>query len=682
MLALTAFAYALPGWIEAGPERGHVIDVAVAAGQVFVATRVGVMRAAPTLDHWERDSRFPVDVQRIVAQSNALRWAVTSSAAWPVTDEVFGTPISLPTGGTVDALATPAGDLLVAIRGGADGQGVWRLREGEAPSLALGGVDPWALAGSGNDVWLGTLGDGLRVSHDGGSTWDVSIPTGEVSALLVDDGEIWAGWSDGRLTRGPSATVACMAGDGPPYAIARVAGAIRFLVDGAFGTRPELDTCADGGAVSRVNLLTPDDEPVTRFPTGLWSLDADHALLGDFRQGPFLVTRDGVSLKRSNFRATITAKGVVDGEGRVILALMGTGTYIGGPEGWGPVSRELGPNRPVSDAVDVVTDGDRLIIADFEGLSIRTGEVWTREPGVALDGAGRQNGLIELAPGPAGALIGRDFNGALWEQHPGGWRTCATGSVVRMAGEADHLILTTAKGFRRLDSCDEPAAEAWPGLVVRGVLGARTDGHWLATPDGLYRDGAPIAAQHFGLVSALAGRGDSVLVATHEKIVYLCTPAGCAAATARLPGPVNTIGWLPNDRIFATEAEGTLLVAEGSSSVSSFHVGGLHTVARGKLGPTIRLMGGPAPGSILNVPPWRQIGRAGGTTGQPPDGEILPSNAVSAASPVSATGAHPQPTAGAVPWLPIVAVGAIGTLLLGLVVFRGRSRPRSRRRRR
>ena len=52
-------------WTIIGPERGHVLDVDVGSHEILVTTRVGVMKATPSIESWERDARFPPDTKRV-----------------------------------------------------------------------------------------------------------------------------------------------------------------------------------------------------------------------------------------------------------------------------------------------------------------------------------------------------------------------------------------------------------------------------------------------------------------------------------------------------------------------------------------------------------------------------------------------------------------------------------------
>ena len=68
IFSLCAIAFAdeiTSSWVPVGPERGHVLDADVSDKEVVVATRVGVMRADPGLERWERDTRFPFDTKRV-----------------------------------------------------------------------------------------------------------------------------------------------------------------------------------------------------------------------------------------------------------------------------------------------------------------------------------------------------------------------------------------------------------------------------------------------------------------------------------------------------------------------------------------------------------------------------------------------------------------------------------------
>ena len=86
IFSLCAIAFAdeiTSSWVPVGPERGHVLDADVSDKEVVVATRVGVMRADPGLERWERDTRFPFDTKRVTLWDDGA-WGAPPGQLWVV----------------------------------------------------------------------------------------------------------------------------------------------------------------------------------------------------------------------------------------------------------------------------------------------------------------------------------------------------------------------------------------------------------------------------------------------------------------------------------------------------------------------------------------------------------------------------------------------------------------------
>jgi hypothetical protein len=407
----------------------------------------------------------------------------------------------------------------------------------------------------------------------------------------------------------------CVIEAGPPVGLARAGGKLWVLADSDLGPKAELYSCEAGKAIETTKLVKPDDDPNRVEPSGIWSLGADSALLGDFRRGPSLIDGKGIRLARAGFRGTLTSSVSTAPDGRVILALMSTGVYVGDGDTWEPlVKREGDSSTPVTDAMDVASADGRILVLDFDGLTIGKGSTWYRTEGVKLATGGRRNALVEIAVGPGGAFFARDFEGGLWSGTGRGWEQCATRGVQGLRGEDDNLVALTARGLLRIARCSEEAAPAWPDLDIGDIVSARTDGRWLATAQALFHDGKRLTTLALGPVWALAAKpggeeGDEVLLAAGDGTVYRCGASGCEPATAALSDTLAAVGWLPDGRIFAAEERGTLLVAEGTGKVGSFTN---HTLLDGaSSGPGAgRTVADPGAASELAIPPWRGLGRA------------------------------------------------------------------------
>ena len=616
LLGFPAEAGALPGWRAVGPERGAVLDVLVSGDDVYAVSGTGVLKSNRTLARWSRQPRFPENVRRLAAGKDAVVWAITDERAW----RLGAQPQSVGLPGSkvvVSAAVGSRGDLLVAVRG--EGKGVWRLRPGSEPEQVLAGIDPWTLLFHNSGLWVGTLGSGLRVSHDDGATFETVAEAGEVSVLASVKGELWVGWSDGRVNRGRKNEPVCQLAS-PPLGIAAVGGVVQVLAEPQNGAVPRLSSCKSGTELSHTEIPRPDGDPNLVEPSGLWSLGDGSALLGDFRRGPMLVDPNGTHLARTDFRATFTSAVASHPDGRVVLVLARTGTYVGDGNGWDPLlPNENNPAFSAGDATDVALDGQRVVIADQAGVTVGRGSTWIRSEGVSLEGGEARNALVELGIGAASQLFARDAKGGLWAGGGRGWEKCATAGALSIEGSGANLVVVTESGALRLTSCSEAARQAWPAIVLTEWQTARTDGHWLATPTALYRDGREWVDAAFGSISAIASRtiaqseggspSPEVLVATTKGSLFRCTEAGCGEATQPLPGQVHTIGWFADGRIFAAESRGTVLVADETGRApaftdAAFAYGPSPEPARGA---TAANLGMP---SKWELPPWRGVARA------------------------------------------------------------------------
>ena len=608
----------LPGWTEAGPERGHVIDVAVGRSSILAVTRAGVLSADVGAKRWHRDARFPTAVKHLAAEPGTdATWATSRFGVWRVTDQaaLVGTQ---PEGAVVDLESPSKGVVLLAVRG--QEKGVWRLTEDGTRTRVLD-QDPWQLDANGKDVWVGTLGGGLWFSKDGGEHFSLAEGEGaSVSAISVIDGQPWVGWSDGRVTR--KGAVECTL-DGHALSLAGVAGRVLAVMDSAVGPASDLYACGDG-AVERVQIPRMDDDPTSVQPTALWSLNEGQALLGTFRGGPMLVDRSGMKAARTGFRGILGAAGAVGPNGRLAVAWMATGVFASDDSAstWSPIA---GPGQPgpVTDSTNLMFAGERLFVVDFEGIAIGLGPKWYRTAGVHAETGGRNNGLVEVTDDADGRLWARDFEGKLYQQDGATWTKCATAGVLRLDGRGDHMLLVTDRGLFRPGTCAGEPIPAWPAVTGGRTGGAwdaeaaHSDGHWLAGPGQLWFDGSPVAELPNQAVLALGVAGERVVVAFAGGEVTTCEKGNCAPATKPLPGPVVSIGFFTDGRIWAVEEKGSLLVSGGAGDVTAFSD---RTAKEPKSSTQGGSNGGPAGGAesrlgaarrdeMLRIPPWRELGR-------------------------------------------------------------------------
>lgn len=628
----------LPDWRAAGPERGHVVDVALVGDTVLALARPGVMRADKGLTSWTRDPRFPSGTRHLAAGKGGV-WATTAAGLWRVEDTARRLT-DLP--GSAVALAAQGDAVWIAVRGPRAGVYRW-----DGTLTRVLEADPWTFAVDGPRVWAGTLDHGLCTLVEGSFQCDEGTA---VSALAQQGGQLWVGRADGSV-RG--ATLACTTA-GPPLAISFVHGRALVLVDSEAGPLHDLAWCGDGTTEA---LVPPDGAERERFkPSGLWSITPDLALLGSFREGPFRVDADGVRPARTGFRATLTSAAVVAGD-RLLLALMSSGIYSSedAAASWAPlVGADTQGDAPVTDAMDLAVDGERVLVVDFDGIVTGRKGRWYRSRGMTLPDAGRPNALVEVATGPDHQLWGRDYAGGVWTQGPDGWTACATHGVARLDGWGDDLLLATRTGWLRPTTCAAEATPVLPGDATRG----RSDGHWAVLDGRVLRDGAPITTWT-GDPAAIVADGDAVLIAGDGSAVDRCAADGCTALTAPLPSRPVAIGRFADGRVWAAEAEGSLLIADATTPLPPAHAkvtaDGRASLAWG--------VAGPAEDVEQAIPPWRKIGRADWSGGKAPAAPI-------GGPAAAAVAAAPTPSR----WTWVIAAEAIA--LVGVIAVAMRRRRR------
>ncbi len=640
-------APSLPGWVEAGPERGHVMDVATRGDEVLALTRTGVLKSDRSLDRWSRAPEFPTNTRHLAtARDGGGAWSDTPKRIWRVGSRARAVAW-VPSGGVIVDLVGVTGGAVFALRG--DTHGLWRVDDEGNLSEVLADVDPWVLSTRGDRVYAGTLDQGLWVSEDGGASFTQSVAEGAVSALGTVGQQTWVAFSDGRVVREGDDRPVCLSKDGPPLALAQVDGRTLLVLDSADGPLPNLYACGADGVASPVAGVAADDALPAVEPSGIWPLDAGHALLGTFRTGPILVSRAGAAYARTGFRATLTSAVAAAAGGEIVLALMSTGVFhsTDGGRSWTPIATGAADgNKPVTDAMDVAIAGQRILVADFNGISIGRDDRWYRSGGAFVEGGGRPNALVEVADDGRGGLWGRDFAGGTWRQATGGWTACAQGGVTRLDGEGESLVFATAAGFLHPGDCDEPAVATWPA-IAGDTSQVHSDGHWAAGGGALWLDGERVLDYAFGAVQALAARGvgghQEVLVATGSGGLLRCDRSACAPATHKLPGPVVAVGWTADGTIWAAEQQGTFLLAEGETDVSrpSDASALAPEMAGQRPGADVA---GPAAATLLSIPPWRGAGRAGFGPSGPAPGDEMPRRGASTLPLV-----HTSPVAGEAP---------------------------------
>lgn len=558
----------LPGWSAVGPERGHVMDIGVRKGQIIALSRIGAFAAPLDLSEWKRFPHFPVNARAFsFVRDSENVWSISPNGVFfhsPAPAGIAPAPLG---GMFLDIEAAESGSALTLVRGAETVAGVWRVAQDGTMIHGLSGVDPWVIAVRENVVYVGTIGQGLWVSHDFGKSFTNLIPEGTVSAADWIGDTPWFGWVDGRITKGESQTLECTLPKAVPTAISRVAGQIYAFADEE--ARPYFDIfrCEADGTASAVRPAVRDPDQTSFSPTGLWPVDADRALVGTFRSGPFLLDATGLRAARTGFRATIGAAAAARDE-ELSVSMMSTGVYRTVDEGksWA-IPGVKGLNFPVTDTSDLLYLGSELVALDFEGLRILRDRDWVGEAGKKIQNTLRSNDLTELSFDAKNQLWAKDFQGGLWARVGAEWQSCPSPKVARLEGQGQGLLIATETGFVRAKQCEGPFEPAWMGQAgeSKSTL-SRADGDWLASPGTLYFRGNPVASLAEAKIQAISvyhsAQGDEfVLIAAEDVPVQHCDTDGCQPVALPPPSPIRALGMLTSGGIWALENRGTMLLS-------------------------------------------------------------------------------------------------------------------------
>lgn len=617
MLATGGAAWGATGWQPFGPERGHVVDVAVGARRVSVATRVEVLTADPELSAWERDPRFPPDTRRLAYGPDGTGWAATPGQLWRVTRDT-SLVAELGAGShAVDLAVTGEGTLIAAVRGQAQGVHTVRWEAGQpVTERLLPALDPWCVIADGADVWVGTVSAGLWHSDDGGRDFDAVVDDVGITALAWVDGEAWAALSDGRVLAAERGETVATLPWGWATSMADAGDRVLATAEGP-GHVPPLFSLEQGRAEPEP---IPDLEPGTSLarPTGVWALAGDDVLVGTFRLGPLRLDGTALTPVRNGFRSGVIGGAATGPDGELIVALMGTGVYEHGQDGRWQV--QSGASGPVTDAVHVENLGTGVVVLDFEGVAWRGASGrWSRLKGVEVPHTGRRNALIDVGVDARGAWWAVDVKQQLYKASAQGWQPCGSTPVTRLDGAGEHLVAAGAREFLRPVDCDTPLAMALDGVRVNPP-DSRVVGAWLAAPGQLLLDGERVDALPSAPVVAVAAQDGEILIASADGTLTLCSAEGCGPAAAPTREPAAAVGWLPDGRLWVAEARGTLLVGQGSEVVPARSSVALHDR------PKVDIM-------ALETAPWSREGVAGNAPEGAPDGGVLPSHLKDVAGP-------------------------------------------------
>ena len=651
-------------WVESGPEAGHVIDVAVGKDKTWATTRAGVLNRENDNATWRHFTSFPINTQLIAESPSGTVWATTRDRLlqWTPGSGRATAVAALPEGTLSVSLVANVHGVFVAIRG--TSAGIYYFPEsstGNGTSLqpVLENVDPWRLSIDplSGFVAAATLDAGLWVLEEG--AFEQIDDHTSISSVAYVDGELWHAEhsDDGPSIIQRQGEPVCEIDSGTVISMAAMDGRLICVMDSINGPSSKLRTCgaitpkATHACGESITVLGSENSANPRtvdlHPTGLWTLKDGDLLVGSFRRGPFRVesNQDGgtselsalaIRTDRSGFRSTI-ASGVTEGPKGLVVALMSTGVFEGPDEkgNWAPLeaSKENWSLLPVSDVMSLTSTNGTLFAVDFEGVSIRdTDGNWSRFRGVYLESGGRRNGLMQVVLKDPNTLLARDYMGNIWESSQQGWQQCKaprTDRIDQQAGSALPL-LATSKGLFVYANCQEyPQAlrvgsdgNAWSSMGY-------ASGDWVATTGKLFYKNEVISSLPNIPVAAMNSAGERTVLALLNGNVLLCSAVSkeCTQPTTKLPSPINDIGWLDDDTIWAAQERGTLLIAKPEESLSenatiaeaSFtftflnngQAGGPSSPSQDGTGGSGQSVGAPNQTVQLLIPPWRGLGSPG-----------------------------------------------------------------------
>ena len=195
---------------------------------------------------------------------------------WHVADEATTFVPIAPESYPVSIGALSDGAVLAAVRGRTPGV-VRASVGGGAPTTVLSGVDPWCIATRADQVWVGTLGQGLWMSNDGGWTFTLVLAEASISALQVVGDDLWMGLRGGQI-QDPAAGLEIGTVE-PGWAVGFAAMEHGVLVLSAASYGPETLSQWDGTSLTPLPPPTVDDDPSQLNYTGIWPLPGGSVLV-------------------------------------------------------------------------------------------------------------------------------------------------------------------------------------------------------------------------------------------------------------------------------------------------------------------------------------------------------------------------------------------------------------------
>ena len=535
-------------WSVVGPERGHVLDVDVGTEEILLTTRVGVMRSTPTLDSWERDARFPPDTKR-VATWNGGAWGAPPTQLWEINALGKRLVQQNPQSVVTDLDAREDGVLFVGWRGKT--RGLWRVEpQGEAKQI-ISDIEPWQIIADGRDVWVATIAKGLW-SSEGGQPFE-QVSTGSVTSIAQIGDEVWMALPTGQIVDvHTQEVVATVEGGFASHMAELEEGTVLLTVVSPTRQAHPFQVLADG-ALTPITKLDVDEDSGLIGPTGAWKLADGTALVGSFRRGPLRWNGEMIPV-RTNFHATVSGGAAMDANGTVAMAFMGTGVYL-----YQHNEVLAHPTEgPVTDSISVSSVLGQIAVVDFEGINLLQPDgTWGQMAGLPHQTGRVNNALKQVGKTDAETWWGFDYSGRLWSHQNDEWTACSLFGVIRLDGDGEDLVVVTKRGFVE-PSCGQVSSKLERPLNTEE---SRAWGGWIATSEALYYQGQFVQSLPEAKIDSMVADGtDGVLVSARQAPLLRCTVAECIEVAPAVEEPLIAIGRLKDNRIWAVEQRGSLLL--------------------------------------------------------------------------------------------------------------------------
>ena len=541
-------------WTVVGPERGQVLDIAMGPTEILVTTRVGVLRTDPTTFEWERDSRFPPDTKRVATWSGGA-WGSPPSQLWEVNGTQKRLVQQLHQSVITDLEVKADGTVFAAWRGAESG--LWRVSAGGEPERLLPNLEPWTIVLKEDEVWVGTLENGLWYSADGYAFQQHA--TGSIATVAKVGDAVWMATPSGEIYDAQTQALVAKVEAGFPTHIADMGDRVLLTVSSPSLKAPPFQILQDGELTPITDMQVDDDSGFVTS-TGAWSLGDGSALVGSFRRGP-LRWKDQWSTLRTGFHATVSGGAAIDRFGRIAMAFMGTGVYLYDKGAVLPHPTE----GPVTDSVYTTTLDGLITVVDFEGIKVLEEDgSWRQVDGVPDEHRRIGNILQQVAKSSDTDWWAVDMQKRLWHREgTDAWRKCQLTGVLRLDGAAEDLVVVTQRGFVR-PGCAEVEVIDVPAMDTQN---SRAWGDWIATSEFLYYQGQPILDIPKTRIDALIADGDdAVIVAPRAKPLLRCTTTECTELAPAIPEPILSLGRLPDGRLWVLEQRGSLWIDDGTQN--------------------------------------------------------------------------------------------------------------------